>query len=88
LEDSKISELHVLEMEALTEHYMIQEEVQAKLHKAINGLPEKCKQVMMLTLSEHSVNEIKELMSITENTIKTHKKKAYAILRQALKIIL
>ncbi len=87
-DESKLSEMQVLEMDALTEHYMIQEEVQSKLHKAINSLPEKSKQVMILTLSEHSLSEIKDQMNITENTIKTHKKKAYSIIRQILNVFL
>jgi RNA polymerase sigma-70 factor (ECF subfamily) len=87
-DESKISEIQLLQMEAMGDHYMLQEEVQSKLHKAINSLPEKCKQVMLLTLSEYSVNEIKDQMSITENTIKTHKKRAYSILRQVLKVFL
>lgn len=86
--ESKISEIQLLQMEAMGDHYVLQEEVQSKLHKAINKLPEKCKQVMLLTLSEYSVHEIKDQMSITENTIKTHKKKAYSILRQVLKVFL
>ena len=87
-DESKISEIQLLQMEAMGDHYMLQEEVQSKLHKAINSLPEKCKQVMLLTLREYSVNEIKDQMSITENTIKTHKKRAYSILRQTLRIFL
>ena len=87
-DESKISEIQLFQMESMGDHYMLQEEVQSKLHKAIDNLPEKCKQVMLLTLGEYSVNEIMDQMSITQNTIKTHKKKAYSILRQALKVSL
>lgn len=82
----KVSEIEWLETERFAEHYAYQEEIRGNLFEAIKNLPEKCKEVVMLSLYQNTVSDIKEILDISENTVKYHKKRAYSLLRDALKL--
>ena len=84
---SKVSEIISIENNRLSETYAMQEEVIANIYKAIDQLPEKCKEVMLLSICDNTVAEIKDKLSISENTVKYHKKKAYSFLRNILNYV-
>jgi len=76
-----------LEKEETTEFFLdevLKQEVYTFLHSKINQLPEMEKKVLMLALKGHSNAEIAELLGIKINTVKTHKSRAYHVLRSDL----
>ena len=73
-----------LEKEETTEFFLdevLKQEVYTYLYSKINRLPEMEKKVLMLALKGHSNAEIAELLGIKVNTVKTHKSRAYQVLR-------
>ena len=56
---------------------VIEEEVVRKLRGVIARMPEKRREVMLLCLEEKTVEEIGEILGISVNTVKKHKKEAY-----------
>lgn len=63
----------------------IEEEVINQLRMAIEQLPEQRKRILQLSMEEKTTTEIAILLQISENTVKTQKKRAYAHIKQALK---
>ena len=61
------------------------EETVRKLKRLIDSMPEKRKRVMLLSLEEKTVEEIAELLMISPNTVKKHKKEAYLFIREMMK---
>ena len=59
-------------------------ETYVNLEKVIKTLPDKCEQVIRLSLHKYSNKEIAEEMSVTINTVKSQKRIAYQKLRNAL----
>lgn len=75
------------EKEESTEFFLdevLKQEVYSFLYSKISKLPEKEKQVLMLALKGHSNAEIANLLGIKVNTVKTHKSRAYKVLRSDL----
>ena len=68
--------------------YYIQEETIRLIYEAIESLPENCKNIIDLSLKGLKNDAIAETLKISVNTVKTHKKTAYKILRIKLKDIL
>ena len=64
---------------------VIEEEVLSLISQALETLPSQCQKVMLLSVSGLKVKEISEDLNISVNTVKTHKLKAYRILREKLK---
>ena len=54
------------------------------IYSEINKLPEMGKKVLLLSLRENSNEEIAEILEIAINTVKTHKSRAYKVLRKNL----
>ena len=54
------------------------------VYQEINKLPEMGKKVLLLALKEKSNKEIAQELDITVNTVKTHKGRAYKVLREKL----
>lgn len=76
-----------LEKEETTEFFLdevLKQEVYSFLHSKISQLPEMEKKVLMLALKGHSNAEIAELLGIKVNTVKTHKARAYRVLRSEM----
>jgi RNA polymerase sigma-70 factor (ECF subfamily) len=67
------------------ESFFIEEESLRLFYKIIEELPEKQKEVVLLTLKGLNRNEIAEQLDITVDTVKYHKQKAFSILREKLK---
>lgn len=66
----------------------IEEETIRLIYKAIESLPENCKNIIDLSLRGLKNDDIAEALKISVNTVKTHKKTAYKLLRIKLKDIL
>lgn len=64
--------------------FMLREEVHRKIINAIANLPPERAKIIKLYMDGYSQEEISELLSISVNTIKTQKRKAYASLREEL----
>ncbi|MBR8533953.1 RNA polymerase sigma-70 factor [Carboxylicivirga sediminis] len=64
---------------------IIEEETYSTLTNAINQLPEQCQKILILSLNGLKNNEIAEDLSISINTVKSQKKRAYKRLKEQLK---
>lgn len=64
---------------------IIEEEIAASVHQKIAGLPEQAQKILKLSLTGKNNKEIAELLEISVNTVKTHKFKAYSVLRNQLR---
>lgn len=84
-DEQKLSDYLSVESESIDDFNYIQEEVHANLYKAINSLPEKSREVVILSMREMSNAEITEELDISVNTVKSNKKRAYRMLREMLR---
>ena len=67
----------------------IDEDIHERLKTILDTLPEKQKEVVLLHIVEKKkIKEIATQMDIAETTVKTHFKRAMAILRNNLKLVL
>ena len=74
-----------LKIEEISEELLIEEETYRLLHEAIERLPTRTREIILLALQGHKNSEIAEILGVSINTIKTLKKNAYTELRQMLK---
>jgi len=63
---------------------VIRMEAYSEIYSEINKLPEMGKKVLLLSLRENSNEEIAKILEIAINTVKTHKARAYKVLRKNL----
>ncbi len=63
---------------------VIRKEAYSEIYCEINKLPEMGKKVLLLSLHENSNEEIAKILDIAINTVKTHKARAYKVLRKNL----
>ncbi len=63
---------------------VIRKEAYSEIYKEINKLPEMGKKVLLLGLRGNSNEEIAIALNIAVNTVKTHKARAYKVLRKNL----
>lgn len=63
---------------------VIRKEAYSEIYSEINKLPEMGKKVLLLALRENSNEEISRILNIGINTVKTHKARAYKVLRKSL----
>ena len=66
---------------------IIEQETHRIIYQAIEELPEKRKQIILLSINGFSNSEIAKKLDISINTIKTQKSEAYKRLRKSLKNI-
>lgn len=83
--DKKLSDYKDLDSESMDDYNYIEEEVHANLHKAINSLPEKAREVVLLSMHETPNLDIVEELNISVNTVKSNKRRAYKMLREMLR---
>ena len=76
--------IYELESEQFFTHHVIEEEAFNQLYAEIKALPESSQKIMLLALKGLKNREIAEKLTISENTVKTQKKIAYAKLKQKL----
>ena len=62
-------------------------EFNREISRAVSQLPEKRRQIILLSMTGMSVEQIAEALNISINTVKSQKTKAYTSLRQELKDI-
>ena len=63
---------------------IIEEEVHREIIAAIDRLPSERRRIVELSMAGHTQEEIAEKLKISVNTVKTQKRKAFAILRAEL----
>ncbi|HBL74187.1 MAG: hypothetical protein A2W90_17700 [Bacteroidetes bacterium GWF2_42_66] len=63
---------------------VLRKEAYSEIYNEINKLPEMGKNVLLLILREKSNEEIATILNIAVNTVKTHKARAYKVLRKNL----
>jgi len=78
-------ELSKYETEKFFAEHVIEEETHRMIKDAVNKLPEKCKEIILLSLKGMKNHEISENLEISINTVKTQKNLAYKKLRIQLK---
>lgn len=71
-------------IEELSYELLIEEEVYRLLDAAIQQLPNRTREIILLALQGHNNTEIAEILGVSINTIKTLKKNAYVDLRHML----
>ena len=62
----------------------LEEEAITRFYSVISHLPEQQKQILLCSMKGERVKEIADKMNISENTVKTQKKRAYAFVREQL----
>lgn len=75
LEFSDNSTVHQIQLNSLNENY----------EQSLQKLPEKCREVFLMSRTGHSMKEIAERLHISEKTVENHIGKALRILRVELK---
>ena len=76
--------IYELESDQFFIRHVIEEEVFNQLYAEINSLPEGSQKIMLLAMKGLKNKEIAEKLDITENTVKTQKKIAYAKIKANL----
>ncbi len=77
-------DIKILASESYFEKELLLEETSRIVDNALNTLPEKCKQIIKLSMNGYRNIQISEELSISINTVKTQKKIAYQKLRPLL----
>ena len=77
LEDIFVDEVSI-------DHLVIEHELKAKILEEINKLSDVKRDIMLLRMKGYSYDEISEELSLSINTVKTHKKQAYKDLKVPL----
>ena len=65
----------------LVDHLIIEHELKARILEEINNLSDVKRDIMLLRMEGYSYDEISEELSLSINTVKTHKKQAYKDLK-------
>ena len=65
----------------LVDHLVIEHELKARILEEINKLSNVKRDIMLLRMEGYSYDEISEELSLSINTVKTHKKQAYKDLK-------
>ncbi len=83
--DCRNDKLFEAQLFAGIENVGIDEVVEKRLQNALNVLPDKCREIILLKVVEGKKNkEIADLLGLAETTIKTQVQRAYRILREQL----
>lgn len=87
--DEKLKQLKFDEqLEDAFENEVIREETLGLFYKAIENLPKASKAVILLAIKGMNNEEIATQLNLSVNTVKTHKKTAYSLLRLQLKDVM
>ncbi len=93
IKSSKLHQQHHSDIKAtadteFSENSMELNELEMKIMKIVEGLPERTREVFKLSRFEHKTNqEIADELNISKRTVETQISNALKILRQALKVI-
>ncbi len=85
-EDQRLKEwaFFTEEMESESLSAVVFEEVIRKLRHVIDEMPPKRKEVILMSMRKMKNEEISEELNISLNTVKKHKKEAYAVIKKAI----
>ena len=85
-EDQRLKEWAIFteEMESESLSAVVFEEVIRKLRHVIDEMPPKRKEVILMSMRKMKNEEISEELNISLNTVKKHKKEAYAVIKKAM----
>lgn len=84
-ETTEVAEIqNVLEDETVIDHLIVEEEVRGRILYEINKLSDVKREIMLLRLEGKSFEEISRELHLSLNTVKTHKKESYRVLRAGL----
>ena len=78
------TQLKEIQCEEFIHENVIREEVAFIVRQKINKLIPREQEIIILSLQEHSIQEIADLLNLSMATVKTHKMNAYARLRSEL----
>ena len=67
------------------EYNLMREEIYRELYLAVRELPDRCREVFELHLKGKKNEEIAELLSLSIETVKTHKKNAVRFLKERMR---
>ena len=70
--------------EVSMDHLVIKHELKARILEEINKLSDVKRDIMLLRMEGYSYDEISKELSLSINTVKTHKKQAYKELKVSL----
>lgn len=94
LRDKQVGEQHLKhwqdKQEEATEDYFyqaVEEEVIRRVNQVMADLPEQQRKVLEMSMAGMTVQAVAEALGMTANTVKTHKKRAYAYLKEHLQDI-
>lgn len=62
----------------------LEEETITRFYKVLGELPAQQREILLLCMKDKKVREIAELLDVTENTVKTQKKRAYEFVRDRM----
>lgn len=79
---------HFIHEQTLPDFSIRQEEIYRNLYLAINKLPERNREVMLLYLEGKNNQEIAKELNLTVLTVKTHKRNAFRYLKDHLDLLL
>lgn len=79
--------LQELRSEQFFLHQVIEKETHRLIYSAIDELPERCREILLLSINGNKNQEIAEKLNISPNTVKTQKAIAYKELRLKLQDI-
>lgn len=85
-EDQRLKEwaFFTEELESESLSAVVFEEVIRKLQHVINEMPPKRKEVILMSMKKMKNEEISKELNISLNTVKKHKKEAYAVIKKAM----
>lgn len=73
---------HIQEEEAIA--MALEEEAITRFYSVVSRLPEQQREILLHSMEGGKVKEIAEVLGVSENTVKTQKKRAYTFLREQL----
>lgn len=83
---ANLSEVEDMADDISIEHLIIEQELKAHIIQEINELPDIKKEIMLMRLDGRSFDEISEELHLSINTVKSHKKEVYKLLRSKLSL--
>ena len=67
------------------EERVLLHDVYNHVYNAIRSLPKKSQEVIKMSMDGLSISDIQEELNVSKNTVKAHKRRAFAVLREKLK---
>ncbi|MCT4644210.1 MAG: RNA polymerase sigma-70 factor [Carboxylicivirga sp.] len=88
IESDSVTIEEIKELTSSEEYVMLAQDVYHQIHNTIKELPKKSKEVILMSMNDMSISDIQDELNVSINTVKTNKRKAYAVLREKLKSLI